>query len=75
MTDNRDKIPLEKFDAVIIHFKGLEKKNLPKKRSRHQRYIFYESEPPPQSGEYPQNFEGIFNWTLTYRRDSDILFG
>ncbi|KAB7498050.1 Alpha-(1,3)-fucosyltransferase C, partial [Armadillidium nasatum] len=75
MTDNKDKIPHEEFDAVIIHFKGLKKKNLPKKRSRHQRYIFYESEPPPMSGGYPQNFEGIFNWTLTYRRDSDILFG
>ncbi|KAB7498609.1 hypothetical protein Anas_09488 [Armadillidium nasatum] len=75
MTDNRSKIPVEEFDAVIIHFKDLEKKNLPKKRSSHQRYIFYESEPPPISGKYPQNFEGIFNWTLTYRRDSDILFG
>ncbi|KAB7498608.1 Glycoprotein 3-alpha-L-fucosyltransferase A [Armadillidium nasatum] len=35
----------------------------------------YEREAPPHSSKTPQIFEGVFNWTMTYRRDSDIVNG
>ncbi|RXG54879.1 hypothetical protein Avbf_14000 [Armadillidium vulgare] len=44
-------------------------------RKRQQRWILYERESPPNSSEHPQGLEGVFNWTMTYRRDSDIVSG
>lgn len=67
-----------KFDALI--FNGPEiffylKKELPVKRSLRQKYVFYSHEP---SYEYPicgGKYNSFFNWTWTYRLDSDIRSG
>ncbi|KAL7642684.1 UNVERIFIED_CONTAM: hypothetical protein RMT77_007249 [Armadillidium vulgare] len=75
ITNNKSIIPIEEFDAVLVHFRHFNIKNLPKKRKRHQRWIFYEREPPPYTIKNTQDFEGVFNWTMTYRRDSDIVSG
>ncbi|KAB7505851.1 Alpha-(1,3)-fucosyltransferase C, partial [Armadillidium nasatum] len=75
MTDKRSIIPIEDFDAVLMHLRPLKKKYLPKKRKRHQRWVMYEREPPPYSSNKPRDFDGVFNWTMTYRRDSDIING
>ncbi|RXG57777.1 hypothetical protein Avbf_12816 [Armadillidium vulgare] len=71
-TAQRDKIPIEDFDALMMHFQEFSFQRLPKKRARHQRYIFYEKESVPYTSRNLGAFEGIFNWTMTYRRDSDI---
>ncbi|KAL7642686.1 UNVERIFIED_CONTAM: hypothetical protein RMT77_007251 [Armadillidium vulgare] len=73
ITNNRSIIPLKEFDAVLVHFRNIEKIRIPEKRPRHQHWIFYEREPPLYSSKNPQHYEGIFNWTMTYRKDSDIV--
>ncbi|XP_049869406.1 alpha-(1,3)-fucosyltransferase C-like [Pectinophora gossypiella] len=67
-----------KFD--VIAFAGpqtvvLSKAWLPKRRSPHQKYVFASIESP---GYYPvcsNKFDGYFNWTWTYRLDSDARWG
>ncbi|XP_015588972.1 alpha-(1,3)-fucosyltransferase C isoform X1 [Cephus cinctus] len=73
-TNDRNYQPVENFDAILFHGPELNYKDLPKKRSPHQRYIFMNSEtqiyhPIPN---HP-TFNNFFNWTITYRRDADIM--
>lgn len=72
--------PLESFDAILFNFNDefwLNKR--PKLHRRpHQRFIFFTQEPPPSIE--PMNISGYrnyFNWTMTYRMDSDVrlLYG
>lgn len=63
------------FDAILFHQRSLMETDLPKKRLPHQRYIMFMLE----SAQYNMGFESLkwnsfFNWTMTYRRDSDIPF-
>ncbi|KAL7642737.1 UNVERIFIED_CONTAM: hypothetical protein RMT77_007302 [Armadillidium vulgare] len=74
-TNRRDQIRLQDFDAVLIHFRNIEIKNYFQQRSKNQRWILFEREPPTYSFRYPQVFNGVFNWTMTYRRDSDVNVG
>lgn len=66
-----------KFDAIAFNgrnFKTLSKYHIPKKRSPHQKYIYFNTE---SSDYYPvcsDMFDGFFNWTATYKLNSDILF-
>ncbi|KAB7503107.1 Alpha-(1,3)-fucosyltransferase 6, partial [Armadillidium nasatum] len=73
MTDDRNIIPLKEFDAILVHFRNIKKIKIPKERLRYQRWIFYEGESPLYSSKTPQYYEGFFNWTMTYRKDSDIV--
>ncbi|XP_048003093.1 alpha-(1,3)-fucosyltransferase C-like [Leguminivora glycinivorella] len=81
-TENDDSwIPF--VDAVVVH---LNKALLPNwqqqsKRKPHQRWIFWTEEPPVYtfSGAEPgtvkprlKDMANIFNWSMTYRSDSDI---
>ena len=45
----------------------------PTNRSLHQRYIFFLLESPVNDNLDYSRFAGFFNWTMTYRRDSDIV--
>jgi glycoprotein 3-alpha-L-fucosyltransferase len=72
-TYNQNKI--SKADAVI--FWGWHLTRLPKYRHRNQRWIFLLNESPihtklrkPLFSSY--KFNGLFNWTVTYKHDSDI---
>lgn len=65
------------FDAIVF---GLEttkirQKKLPKKRSPYQKYIFYSTEPPQMNPACDERFHNFFNWTWTYKLDSDIRWG
>ncbi|XP_013171501.1 PREDICTED: alpha-(1,3)-fucosyltransferase C-like [Papilio xuthus] len=68
---------LKKFDAIAFNGRNistLSKYKLPKVRSPHQKYIYFNVE---SSDNYPvcsSMFEGFFNWTATYKFNSDILF-
>ncbi|KAI9563626.1 hypothetical protein GHT06_011090 [Daphnia sinensis] len=68
---------LDDYDAIVINFN--DQYPLPgipnSRRLPHQRFIFFTQEPPPALKEYDfHQYDGYFNWTMTYRKDSDILF-
>ncbi|XP_057368597.1 alpha-(1,3)-fucosyltransferase C-like [Daphnia carinata] len=71
-TDNRT--DAHTSDAVLFHLRSWTKNDLPEKRLPHQRYVFWSMESPvwreyahaDQAGEF-------FNWTMTYRWDSDMV--
>ena len=71
ITDNRD--TLSEADAVVFDTQHI--RNLPQKR-RGQVWV-YETAESPSNGFNPnvlKNWNNLFNWTMSYRRDSDLLF-
>ena len=81
ITYNKDEY--EHSDLVVFHGRGRDftLDNLPdvSKRSPHQRWVYYLREPPTRSGllnnpTLGKHLNGLFNWTMTYKLDSDIDF-
>ncbi len=73
-TDDRSYLDdVSKFDAIMIHQRSVNLQDLPKKRSPHQRYVYWVME----SAQYPfmdiRKLNGMFNWTMTFKRNSDFL--
>jgi hypothetical protein len=71
-----DKSLIKQADAIVIHGWNLDKK-LPDYRSAKQRWVFLLNESPKNYKNFWKDFEskdfnGVFNWTMTYKRDSDI---
>ena len=70
---------VEKFDALLFHPRDMPSGyKLPQTRSPHQRYIMYMYENVIHSygfGYQYKDFDGFFNWTMTYRMSSDIYVG
>ncbi|XP_063232137.1 alpha-(1,3)-fucosyltransferase C-like [Bacillus rossius redtenbacheri] len=65
------------FDAVVLHGWDLrvdsrDLEELRASRNPRQRYVFYLMEPPGVYRTRLKDFPGFFNWTMTYRRDSDV---
>ena len=62
-------------DVVIFHGRNMPSVNklreLHSKRSSNQAWVFFLLESPAHSPDTSQ-YDGLFNWTMTYRRDSDI---
>ena len=70
-------LPLESYDAIVINFNDQFKltEDFPRSypRPARQRLIFFTQEPPPALKEYNfTQYANFFNWTMTYRMDSDI---
>lgn len=65
---------LTKFDAILFDGKYLDTSDLPWQRSRNQQYIFYSMESADNYPVCEKEFDGFFNWTSTYRLDSDIPY-
>lgn len=76
-TYNKNLLPVEQFDALLFYIPGAlnRKVIIPPKRSPHQRYVFAVSETPVRfAGRTTQyTFNNFYNWTMTYRFDSDII--
>lgn len=75
-TSNKSLLPVEEFDAIVFHGPRFTARadRVPTERSLHQKYIFLSLESP-----YNTQFDGavtrdFYNWTMTYRRDSDIHY-
>jgi len=69
-------IPVEDFDAVVFNDPNwFNLSQVPGKRSPHQRYVFWTIEPPGLFSYLKlwDDSANFFNWTLTYRWDSDII--
>jgi alpha-1,3-fucosyltransferase len=69
--------PLDSYDAIVFNFNDefwLTKKPI-FNRQPHQRFIFFTQEPPPSLKPLKiSRYRNYFNWTMTYRMDSDIRF-
>ncbi|XP_046636972.1 alpha-(1,3)-fucosyltransferase C-like [Daphnia pulicaria] len=65
---------MQQSDVVVLHFDTLE--DYPVNRQPHQRFVFYHFESPDNTASELMNDSNFrydyFNWTMTYRRDSDI---
>lgn len=75
VTDDRSKFNLS--DVVIFSVQKLNLSDLPVYRFPHQRFVFYEMESPANTDPRPlldhrTRFK-FFNWTMTYRLDSDVV--
>ncbi|XP_018013214.1 alpha-(1,3)-fucosyltransferase C-like [Hyalella azteca] len=75
ITTNRTEVPYQKIDALVwIPIEN--DKSFPPVRSPHTRYIYYDWEPPLVAGLGKKQLDSlkyVFNYTMTYRRDSDIF--
>ncbi|CAH1775873.1 unnamed protein product [Owenia fusiformis] len=71
-----DRSLFEESAAVMVHTKDIGQFHLPLPpyKPPHHIWVFYNNEAPYYAGrEVPASFyNGLFNWTLTYRSDSDI---
>lgn len=76
LTSNRNLMAVEEFSAILFYIPTL-KYDPPDIRKDDQRYVFVSDEAPKRDGgEFSARYaeEGFFNWTMTYRSDSDIKY-
>ncbi|XP_064487414.1 alpha-(1,3)-fucosyltransferase C-like [Ornithodoros turicata] len=60
-------------DAVVFHARDLCLEDMPTSRPPAQKWVFWSMEAPPHSGQIKlDRMKSVFNWTMTYRADSDI---
>ncbi|XP_042232480.1 alpha-(1,3)-fucosyltransferase C-like isoform X2 [Homarus americanus] len=70
-TGDRSRFPLKEIDALVWHFRSNDR-SLPTVRSPHTRYVFWMMESASYLYGNIGHFNNIFNWTFTYRLDSDF---
>ncbi|RZC31869.1 Glyco transf 10 domain containing protein [Asbolus verrucosus] len=74
-TYHKEFLPVDRFDAIIFH--GIQYTEAsfgkPAKRRPNQMYIFFCQESPVHTPDFIKNHKNFYNWTMTYRRDSDIM--
>ena len=65
----------EDFDAILFHQRSLDWKDIPARgnRAAHQRYVHFIMESAQYLYMDIHAMDGFFNWTMTYRRDSDFF--
>jgi len=62
------------YDAILFHLRSWTRTDLPRRRSAHQRYVFWSIESAAwRSTDDTNVMRNFFNWTMTYRWDSDIV--
>lgn len=71
VTADRSRFALGELDALVWHFRSSDL-SLPQVRSPHTRYVFRMQESPAYLYSPILPFNGLFNWTFTYRLDSDF---
>lgn len=62
-----------KADAVVFHVRDLEVFSFPSHRAQNQVWILYSMEPPWLEMRDFRRLNNLFNWTMSYRRNSTIL--
>lgn len=72
-----NKSDLAKSDAVLFHHRDLPSRTkfdlINQERNSQQRWIYYGQESPQNVYGNLSHLNGIFNWTVTYGRDSDVV--
>lgn len=61
---------IKRYDSVLFHVADLPHIKLPEERSEEQSYIFVSDEPPTLYG-ITSDYDDIFNFTWTYKLNSD----
>ncbi len=64
---------MKTYDAVVFHQRGWTPDDLPTMRLSHQKFVFLSMESPAWRFVDTETMANFFNWTMTYRRDSDIF--
>ncbi|XP_066953047.1 alpha-(1,3)-fucosyltransferase C-like isoform X1 [Macrobrachium rosenbergii] len=70
-TGDRNRFKPEELDAVLWHFRANDR-SLPSVRSPHTRYVFWVMESASYLYGNIDKYRHVFNWTFTYRLDSDF---
>ncbi|XP_035691976.1 alpha-(1,3)-fucosyltransferase 7-like [Branchiostoma floridae] len=81
ITTKKKRRKMKTADADAIIFRGVldipgvyKRKHFPKTRPEHQIWIYFPYEPPTITRGWDlASYSGVFNWTMSYRNDSDIL--
>ncbi|RWS24839.1 Alpha-(1:3)-fucosyltransferase C-like protein [Leptotrombidium deliense] len=75
---SNDPYDMSQYDAIVFHLYNVHSSDLPKKHSKHQKWVLYNLETPENSKH--QNvvlglylLERSIDWIWTFRRDSDIF--
>lgn len=68
-----DRRGAEDYDAVVFHLRSWRKDDLPARRLPHQRYVFWSIESAAWRYVDTNMMKNFFNWTMTYRWDSDMV--
>nr|XP_054931161.1 alpha-(1,3)-fucosyltransferase 7-like isoform X2 [Dermacentor andersoni] len=69
----RDRSLIRSADAIVFHDRDADASDLPSYRDERQRWVYWNMEPPPKSpSDRMARLRGVFNWTYTYRHDSDV---
>ncbi|XP_064602857.1 glycoprotein 3-alpha-L-fucosyltransferase A-like [Liolophura sinensis] len=69
-----DKKQLNRSDVVVFHPRNMHEHPLPSQKWKFQRWLLFSLEPPYLNGILPQKYNNLFNWTMTYREDSDFVY-
>lgn len=69
-----DRTHLNSSDAIVFHVRDIDMNGLPGSRWASQKWVFWSMEPPPYSL-FPgfRYMANMFNWTMSYRFDSDVF--
>lgn len=70
VTANRSLLP--KVDAVLFHATDVNSSDIPERIRQDQVWILYSMEPPNYAHFKWHYIRSRFNWTMTYRSDSDV---
>ena len=63
---------MSEFDAILFHIRDMKDGNNPLERKENQHYVMVLAESPLNDNFQYTKFESYFNWTMTYRQDSDF---
>ncbi len=72
--NHRNKLPIDEYSAIVFHGPELKRKSdesLPDKRKPHQIYVYAGIESPRPYWNNLTEYNDFFNFTMTYRLDSD----
>ena len=72
VTYNKTHMPLDKFDAFVIHQPTQKTLWKLKNRRPDQIFVMFSTEPPPHMPKGLAEFENYYNWTMSYRSGSDF---
>ncbi|KAK4878319.1 hypothetical protein RN001_010825 [Aquatica leii] len=75
-TNNKSFLSVDKFDAILFHGSIYDKNRYgePPTRKPNQVYVYVNGEPPLLTAPNLKLFNSFYNWTMTYRLDSEIQF-
>ena len=74
-----DDLQLSDYDAILFRYKDLDSEDLPRKRWSSQLYVLYEVDSPMDHSDVADKLfqskipSDFFNWTMSYRSDSDVV--